>query len=201
MRMTIERTKTVDAARDAAWAVVSNLDGYADHAAGLAETTVIEGSEVGAVRRCIDTSGADWLETCIRWEPGEQIVVEVDVASYPLKFRSLFAAFRGTWWIREVPNATVIGIRFEADLKPLARPLRDQIERRVRKDLDEILQSYGRALSPMRAVRSADVEAPGPTGDRLSVHPCTTVGSAAIHQRHPERRAVVPERRLGRADL
>ena len=146
MKLTVERTRTVDAVVDRAWSVVSDMAAYADHAAGLAETEIIQGAELGAVRRCIDATGADWHETCVMWEPGSQFAVEVDVASYPLKFRTLFSAFRGTWSVTRSAGSTVIGIRFDAELRPLARPLRQQIERRIKEDLDEILESYARAM-------------------------------------------------------
>lgn len=146
MKLGVERTRTVDAAVERAWAVISDMAGYAEHVAGLAETTIVSGSEVGAVRRCVDTSGDDWRETCVVWEQGARLTVEVDVASYPLKFRALFSAFRGTWWVNEVDGETIMGITFEARLRRAGRPLRKQIRRRLEADLDDILESYARSI-------------------------------------------------------
>ncbi len=148
MKLIVERTSVVDASPDAAWSVISDMAGYADHVDGLAETTVVAGSELGAVRRCVDTSGADWQETCVVWDPGSTYTVEVDVDTYPMKFRTLFSAFRGSWWVTEQDGQTLIGITFEADLRRLARPMRGQIEQRIEHDLDAILESYDRSTAP-----------------------------------------------------
>ena len=149
MSMMAERTRAVQAHAAAAWSVVSDMAGYADHAEGLAETTITAGSGLGAIRRCVDTSGADWQETCVLWDPGSRFAVEVDVGSYPLKFRTLFSAFRGTWWVEEQEGETVVGIRFEADLRRLAATMRRQIEQKIAHDLDDILESYERAMAGM----------------------------------------------------
>ncbi len=146
MTMTIERTRVITGATDTAWLVISDMAGYADHVDGLATTTV-KGSELGALRRCVDTSGAEWQETCVAWQPGSSFTVEVDVASYPPKFKALFSAFRGTWWVRETAGETAIGIRFEAELRSLATAMRGTIERRIGGDLDRILDSYARSVA------------------------------------------------------
>jgi hypothetical protein len=145
--MAVERTRVVAADAEAAWAVVSDMGGYANHVNGLAETSMVEGAELGSVRRCVDTSGADWQETCVAWLPGSRFTVEVDVASYPLKFRTLFSAFRGTWWLDELEGETVVGIRFEAELRRVATTMRRQIEQRIEHDLDDILSSYDTAIT------------------------------------------------------
>lgn len=146
MTLAVERSRAVAADPEAAWSVISDMAGYADHVDGLAETRIVEGSGLGAVRRCVDTSGADWQETCVAWEPGRSFSVEVDTASYPLKFRTLFSAFRGTWWVEPIDGETIIGIRFDADLRRMARAMRSQIEQRIERDLDDILGSYATAI-------------------------------------------------------
>ncbi len=147
MKLIVERARIVDSSPDAAWSVISDMAGYADHVDGLAETTVVAGSELGAVRRCVDTSGAEWQETCVVWDPGSRYTVEVDVDTYPMKFRALFSAFRGSWWVAEREGRTVIGITFEAGLRRLAQPMRGQIERRIEHDLDAILESYDQSTA------------------------------------------------------
>ena len=146
MNISVERTRPVTVDIAVAWSVMSDMAGYAAHVDGLAETTVVAGAGLGAVRRCVDTSGADWHETCVVWEPGAGFTVEVDVNSYPLKFRTLFSAFRGTWWVEPRSAGTVIGITFEAELRPLARAMGRQIEHRLTEDLDAILASYEQTM-------------------------------------------------------
>lgn len=143
----VERSTAVSADVGSAWAVISDMAAYATHVSGLATTTITAGAELGARRRCVDTSGSSWEETCVSWIPESRLTVEVDVSTYPAKFRSLFSAFRGTWWVEAADGGSVIGIRFEARLRPLGRPLRNQIERKIEGDLDQILASYKRSIA------------------------------------------------------
>ncbi len=146
MSLTVQRTRVVRADAAAAWSVVSDMAGYADHAPGLSETAVVQGSELGSTRRCVDTSGADWRETCVAWDPGSRFTVDVDISSYPAKYRTLFSSFQGTWWVEELNDETVIGIRLQAELRGLAKGLRRQIEHRIAHDLDGTLESYERSI-------------------------------------------------------
>lgn len=108
-------------------------------------------------------------------EPSSRFTVDVDVASYPLEVRALFSAFRGTWWVAEADGGTIIGIAFEARLRPAGRPLRKRIERRLEIDLDEILSSYADSIAEdVTPVRSDHVELPGQTGHRFRRDPRTS---------------------------
>lgn len=49
MKLAAERTRFVAAPTDHAWTVIPDMAGYADHVTGLSETTIIIGSEFGAV--------------------------------------------------------------------------------------------------------------------------------------------------------
>ena len=142
--VTIERSKLIDASPDRAWQVIADMNGYQDHVTGLSTTEVVSGDGVGAVRHCVDTSGADWYETCDVWEPGSHYSVDVDVSTYPLKYRALFSAFRGTWSVTPSGDGTVIGMRFDATLRnvPGVAKLVKRLVEQSTADLDATLESY-----------------------------------------------------------
>ena len=146
----VERSLPVDAAPGRVWALVSDLEAYADHVSALAETTVVSGADLGARRRCITREGLDWEETCVVWRPGEQLVVDVDVSTYPLRYRALFSSFSGTWEVDRAPEGqTVITIRFEGELHPI--PGRIALGRRAERELaasaEDTLRSYAHSLN------------------------------------------------------
>ena len=92
-RYALERV--VAASADRAWGVVSDVARYAEVAGTLHRSEIVSGSGVGMVRRCEDTSGVCWLETCTRWEPGHAYAFEVDTSGpgYPLPLRSMRGDF------------------------------------------------------------------------------------------------------------
>jgi ribosome-associated toxin RatA of RatAB toxin-antitoxin module len=95
----------------AAWAVVSDLDRYADFAAGLRYSRVLSGHGVGLRRECGDHRGRSWTETCAVWEEGRVYAMEVDTAaagySFPLR------ALRGEWRVSPVDGGTEVAMRFD----------------------------------------------------------------------------------------
>lgn len=143
-----EASRVIGAPTHDVWEVVADLDGYASHVSGLSETTVIEGREQGARRRCVDASGASWQETCVVWEPDSRYVVDVDVATYPWKFRSVFRAFSGTWSVVPEPDGSRVTICFRATPRrfPGVAALVRRAVPAVERDLDRILTSYESAV-------------------------------------------------------
>ena len=142
--VTIERSKLIDATPERAWEIIADMDAYHGHVKGLQATDVVSGTGLGAVRHCTDTSGGDWYETCDVWEPGSHYSVEVDVSTYPLKYRALFSAFRGTWSVNPEDGKTRIGMRFDATLRkvPGVGKLVDRLVEQSSADLDATLDSY-----------------------------------------------------------
>jgi hypothetical protein len=67
---TFEMERHITAPRAVAWAVLSDLDGWGEHAPNLSKTEVVEGQAEGAVRRCYNNAGKAWNETCSLWEAG-----------------------------------------------------------------------------------------------------------------------------------
>ena len=142
--LTIERSIIVDAPASAVWAVVADLDGYQRHAANLRETRVIRGSGRDARRRCVDSSGRAWEESCIVWQPEQRYVIDVDVSTYPIGYRAMFSSFRGTWSLHAVHSTTELTLRFDAVLRrvPGIKALADQLARQAGADVEAILASY-----------------------------------------------------------
>ncbi len=75
--------------------------------------------------------------------------MNVDVDTYPLRYRVLFSAFRGTWWVEPVGHQTRIGMRFDATLRniPGVAKLVDRLVEQSGADLDATLASYEAAAS------------------------------------------------------
>ncbi len=106
-----ELAREVSAPAERAWSVVSDVASYAELAGTLHKSEVVSGEGLGLVRRCEDTSGVCWLETCTRWEPGRAYAFEVDTTGpgYPLPLSTM----RGDFEVDRVSDArSTIRIRF-----------------------------------------------------------------------------------------
>lgn len=108
---TIERSRAIDAPVDVVWAVMTDPDVYAEAASNLVAVEVLEGSEAGMVRRCVDTRGNEWTETCEYWTPGRGFGVSVDVETSDFH-RRLFSEFLGHWELTERDDDVLVTIRF-----------------------------------------------------------------------------------------
>lgn len=146
MSMTVEHSATIDAPLSLVWEIISDLDSYHKHTTTLTETTVIFGEHQGATRRCVDATGNAWEETCIVWEPHHRYVMDVDVSTYPAKYRMLFRTLTGTWKVEPVQGQTRVTLRFDAELRrfPGLAMLTDKLADRSRSDVKAILDSYAR---------------------------------------------------------
>lgn len=103
--------RTVDAPPAIVWDVITDHELYAEVAPNLAAVEVLEGEGIGLVRRCVDTDGNEWTESCTRWEEGESFAVAVDVESSEFH-RWLFTRFEGEWALEEGADGVTITIRF-----------------------------------------------------------------------------------------
>lgn len=107
----LTRRRTVDAPLELVWDVITDHALYAEVAPNLSTVEVVEGEGSSLVRRCVDTDGNEWTESCTRWRPGESFAVSVDVESSEFH-RRLFRRFDGEWAVEEDPDGTTISIRF-----------------------------------------------------------------------------------------
>ena len=147
--------RVVAAPADLAWAVVADLAGYARIAPGLSHVEILGGDGQGLRRRCYDTRGRGWNETCTLWEPGHRFQMRVDTASYPFPLRQLLRGFQGTWSVDAVPGGTRITVQFDAEprLGLLGRLALRAMGGKADRDLSQLLDNYEQAI---RTHRSAD---------------------------------------------
>lgn len=110
----------IDAPVPVVWAVITDPDVYASVAPNLAAVEIVEGDGEGMVRRCVDTDGNEWTETCHYWEEHRGFGVRVDTATSPFH-RRLFSSFEGEWRVDPVDGGVRVSIRF--DFEPRYGPL------------------------------------------------------------------------------
>lgn len=106
-----EFARGVSAPAERAWSVVSDVARYAEFAGTLHKSEIVSGEGLGLVRRCEDTNGVCWLETCTRWEPGKAYAFEVDTTGpgYPLPLSTM----RGDFEVDRVSDSrSTIRVRF-----------------------------------------------------------------------------------------
>lgn len=98
------------------WQVMSDLARYAEVADSLSRVEVVSGRGVGLVRRCTDTKGQSWQETCTRWDEGRGYAFLVDTSAPDFPYP--FANLSGSWSLRPHDNGTEIAMTFEIQGKP-----------------------------------------------------------------------------------
>jgi len=108
-----QTTRKISAPRADAWAVLSDHSGWGDHAPNLSKSEVVAGSGEGAVRRCYNSAGQGWSETCTLWQPGTRYVMEVDTSDYPYPL----SVMRGTFDVDDADNGSIIRLRFDYKAK------------------------------------------------------------------------------------
>lgn len=78
-------------------------------APNLSSVEVLDGQGEGMRRRCQDTRGRGWNETCTLWEEGHAFAAEVDTSDYPYPL----TAMRGRWAVEPRGDGSMISMRFE----------------------------------------------------------------------------------------
>lgn len=140
---TIERSRPIDAPADLVWDVVTDPGVYEDVAPNLAAVDVLEGQREGMVRRCVDTRGNAWTETCRYWTPGRAFGVAVDVANSDFH-RRLFTSFEGHWEVAERPDDVLVTVRFEFETRygPFGRLVAAYLARAAPSIIDGIFDGW-----------------------------------------------------------
>lgn len=113
-RFTMQRS--IDAPRAVVWDVVTDPNVYETVAPNLTAVDVLEGDGEGMVRRCVDTDGNSWTETCDHWEEGNGFSVTVDTATSEFH-RRLFTRFEGEWRLSPGDEGVIVTIEFTFDTK------------------------------------------------------------------------------------
>ena len=108
--LTLTATATTNATPKRVWQVMSDHELYADVADNLSKVEVVSGSGVGMVRRCCDTKGKSWSETCTLWEEGRAFSfrVHTEAEDYPYAI----AGLSGEWALSRQAEGTRIQLNF-----------------------------------------------------------------------------------------
>lgn len=117
---TLSMHRTVDAPRAVVWDVITDHELYGELAPNLSSVAVVEGAGDGMVRRCVDTAGNEWTESCTHWEAGESFAVSVHVAE-SVFHRRLFTRMDGEWGVSDHDDGVRMTVTF--DFEPRYGPL------------------------------------------------------------------------------
>ena len=135
---------TAPAAR--VWQVMSDQAGYAAVADNLSRSEIVEGEGLDMVRRCTDTKGKSWRETCTLWDAGRAFAfrVHTEAADYPYPIAEL----TGEWSLAPAPTGSEIRMVFEVEAKPgmLNRLLLTAMSATFAKVCDRLLRRWVRIM-------------------------------------------------------
>lgn len=112
----IERDRHFEAPASLVWDVVTDPDVYEAVAPNLTRVEVVSGTGEGMVRRCVDTDGNEWTESCRRWDENRSFAVAVDVADSEFH-RRLFTRFEGVWTLSEDADGVRVTMAFDFDAR------------------------------------------------------------------------------------
>ncbi len=96
------------------WPLLTDHDLYGRLAPNLSRVEVLGGEGVGMQRRCYDTLGRGWNETCTLWDEGRQFAVDVDTSDYPYPLQ----AMRGRWAVEPEGDRSRVTMDFELVPRP-----------------------------------------------------------------------------------
>lgn len=90
------------------WRALADLPAIARYASNLQESTLVgEGdSGLGATRRCVNTAGQAWTETCTAWEPGRAFTIRFDTTAkgFPFPVRAMI----GGWTVEPTAQGSLV---------------------------------------------------------------------------------------------
>jgi uncharacterized protein YndB with AHSA1/START domain len=162
-----------DAPTDDVWEVVTDPDLYAAVAPNLSSVVVLEGEGEGMVRRCVDTGGETWTESCYYWEPGRGFAVAVDTETSDFH-RPWFSRFDGRWELTERDDGVLVTVRFEFDTRygPLGTLLGWYFRYRAAPLVEAVFDGWSaeieaRRPAPGAATDGIDTPAPETRSNRL----------------------------------
>ncbi len=111
----VEVSRTIDAPVERAWSVITDHDLYGRLAPNLRGVQAMTPNGPGLERRCVDSLGRGWNESCTLWDEGRRFAVEVDTSDYPYPLEIM----RGMWWVEPVDaHHSRAGMRFEFAARP-----------------------------------------------------------------------------------
>lgn len=96
------------------WPLLTDHDLYGRLAPNLSRVEVISDADEPLRRRCTNTTGRSWEETCTLWQDGRRYAVEVDTADYPYPL----ILMRGLWQVDPHPAGSRVTMRFAFQAAP-----------------------------------------------------------------------------------
>lgn len=113
----MESRRVMDAHVSEVWPVITDHDLYGRLAPNLSKVEVISDTGQPLRRKCVDSSGHGWEESCTLWEDQHRYAVQVDTSDYPYPVSSM----HGLWQADPAPNGTLVTMRFVYALRPTLR--------------------------------------------------------------------------------
>lgn len=177
---TITLERSIGAPPGLVWEVVTDHDRYGELAPNLDFVDVVEGESDDLVRRCVDTDGNEWTETCIEWTDGRKFRVSVDVPNSDFH-RRLFHRFEGEWAVIDRPDDVLVTMTFayETRFGPLGRLVSMYLDRRAPSLLEPIFDGWEAAVEERLAALEP---AQGEQGDSGTRAPTGEIGNSPTNR-------------------
>jgi ribosome-associated toxin RatA of RatAB toxin-antitoxin module len=110
----VERARVLDAPPEQVWPLLTDHNLYGRLAPNLSSVDVISEPTGPLRRRCTNTGGRAWEETCTLWDDGRRFAVEVDISNYPYPLLMM----RGLWQVDPHPAGSRVTMRFAYRARP-----------------------------------------------------------------------------------
>jgi uncharacterized protein YndB with AHSA1/START domain len=112
-----EAVRVLAAAPADVWARLTDHELYGRLAPNLSTVEVVSEAGQRLRRRCTNTAGRGWEETCTRWDDGRRFAVDVDTSDYPYPILLM----RGLWQVDPDPGGSRVTMRFAYQAIPSLR--------------------------------------------------------------------------------
>lgn len=110
----VEAATVFLAAPEQVWPLLTDHDLYGRLAPSLSTVKVISEPGQPLRRRCTNTRGKGWEESCTLWDEGRRFAVEVDTDDYPYPLSMM----RGLWQVEPHPTGSLVTMRFAYQADP-----------------------------------------------------------------------------------
>jgi hypothetical protein len=156
----VQAVRVLAAALADVWALLTDHDLYGRLAPNLSTVEVVSEAGQPLRRRCTNTAGQAWEETCALWDDGRRFAVDVDTSDYPYPITLM----RGLWQVDPDPHGSRVTMRFAHRAIPSVRGGLFTIGFRALFPpiLNRIFRGWQRSLPATTAGASAEPERDSP---------------------------------------
>jgi hypothetical protein len=113
----VQSSRVFAASPDRVWPLLTDHDLYGRLAPNLSRVEVISTADQPLRRRCVNTAGRAWEESCTLLDPGHRFAVHVDTTDYPYPLTLM----RGLWQVDPHPHGSHVTMRFAFQATPTMR--------------------------------------------------------------------------------